>query len=111
MTPDRFDTLLRQLARARSRREMLAVLAAAIAAGAVTRESALAVDATAADCLGRNERCKRKSECCAGRCRRGKGKKRKCGCSPRGAHCVESDDCCKTGNPLVCAAGFCVPDR
>jgi hypothetical protein len=112
MTPDRFDSLLTVFARARSRRRVLARLVAAFAGGTIARDSAQAVGVTATVCLGRNERCKRKSECCSEHCHSRKSKKkRKCACSPRGAHCGASSDCCDSGSPLICVSGFCVPDR
>jgi hypothetical protein len=112
MTADRFDRLLAAMMRARSRREMLGALAGATASGALTREATRARGVHAGACLSRNERCKRKSECCSGRCRHRKGKpKRKCVCSPRGAHCNATSDCCARGAVLLCVSGFCVPDR
>jgi hypothetical protein len=112
MTANRFDRALAALARAPLRRDVLAALVAAITARTAARDPAQAANITAMICLGRDERCKRKRECCAGRCRRRKGKKkRKCACSPRGARCLNSDDCCERGAALICASGFCVPDR
>lgn len=113
MTNNQFDALLAALARTRSRRETMAALAIALSAGPVAPDTIQARKRDGIECLGHKERCKRKSECCSGRCRSGqsKSKKRKCSCSPRGAHCVDGNDCCTKGSPLICAAGFCVPDR
>jgi hypothetical protein len=113
MTPDRFDTLLAALARARTRRDMIAAAVAVITAGTTVGESARAVDSAAAVCRGRNEKCKHKRECCSERCRSRKGskKKRKCDCSPEGERCLDVSDCCEGDVRLFCVSGFCVRER
>jgi hypothetical protein len=112
MTPDRLDTLLAALARARTRRGMIAAAATVITAGTTARETAQAVDLAAAICLGRNERCKHKRECCSEHCRPRKGKKkRKCACTPEGERCLDVKDCCEGDVRLFCVAGFCVRER
>jgi hypothetical protein len=112
MTGDRFDNLLAALTRARSRREMLGAVAAMVT-GIALRDEALAGDVTASACRARNEKCKRKSECCSERCRSRKGskKKRKCACSPEGERCLDVSDCCEDDIRLFCVSGFCVRDR
>lgn len=112
MSGDRFDAVLAALIQARSRREMFGAVAAMVS-GIALRDEALAGDVTASACRGRNEKCKRKSECCSERCRSRKGnkKKRKCQCSPEGERCLEVSDCCEDGVRLFCVSGFCVRER
>ena len=105
MSNDRFDAMLTALARARTRREMLAALAVASAAGG-------ALDTTPASaqsngCRGVTSRCKRNGQCCSGRCRKRRGKKGRCRCSTQGKRCLETRDCCDGEGELVCDMGVC----
>ncbi len=108
MSNDRFDAMLTALARARTRREMLAAVAVASAAGG-------ALDATPSTaqsngCRGVTSRCKRNGQCCSGRCRTRRGKKKgRCRCSTQGKRCLDTRDCCDGEDDLVCDGGFCVP--
>ena len=74
-------------------------------------EAAGAVTVTAEACRGFKAKCKRKKECCSGICRSKKSGKRRCACSPEGARCLETSDCCSDARPLYCASGFCVRKR
>jgi hypothetical protein len=104
---DRFDGMLTALAQARTRREMLAAVAVASAAGG-------ALDATPASaqsngCRGVTSRCKRDGQCCSGRCRKRRGKKKgRCRCSTQGKRCLVTGDCCNGEAELVCDMGVCV---
>ena len=73
--------------------------------------AAAAAPVTAEACRGIKAKCKRKNECCSGRCRRKNSGKRRCTCSPEGARCQETADCCTDVRPLYCASGFCVRSR
>ncbi len=108
MSNDQFDAMLTALARARTRREMLAAVAVASAAGG-------ALDVTPATaqsngCRGVTSRCKRDGQCCSGRCRKRRGKKKgRCRCSTQGKRCLETRDCCDGEGELVCDEGSCEP--
>lgn len=108
MGEGRFDALVRRVgvAGASSRRAVSVGLLAMLLPG---RASAAPVTAEA--CRRFKEKCKRKNECCSGKCRRKNSGKRRCTCSPEGARCVETGDCCADTRPLYCASGFCVRRR
>ena len=108
MSNDRFDAMLTALVQARTRREMLAAIAVTSTAGAGV--NALPAEAQSNGCHGITRRCKRDAQCCSGRCRKRRGKKKgRCRCSPRSARCLETRDCCDDEAELVCDGGFCVP--
>ncbi len=109
MNDARFDALAAMLAAARTRRAMLAALAAATVSGVAAPRHQEARAALV--CRRRNERCNGKRECCSARCRQKKGKTRKCACSPEGKRCHEPSDCCSTGIQLFCVANYCVRER
>ena len=108
MDDARFDALVRRVGGAgMDRRHAAAGGVRALllpgAAGAAT--------VTAEACRGLKAKCKRKNECCSGECRSKSSGKRRCGCSPEGARCLETADCCSDVRPLYCASGFCVRRR
>lgn len=101
-----FDTAVATHDWAPTRRGLLAVPAAMGIFRAPRRAAAGAVRAAA--CLGKGERCKQKRYCCSERCAK-KGQKRgRCACSPEGARCVVSADCCRSAETLICVLGRCV---
>lgn len=73
--------------------------------------AAVAAPVTAEACRRFKAKCKRKNECCSGTCRSKSNGKRRCACSPEGARCAETADCCSDVRPLYCASGFCVRKR
>lgn len=105
MSNDQFDAMLSALARARTRREMLAALGiatAGIAAADVPGE------AQNNGCRGVASRCKRDTQCCSGRCRQRRGKKKgRCRCSTQGNRCLVTRDCCDGEDDLFCDGGIC----
>lgn len=109
MDSGRFDEASRRIARARNRREVLAVAAGAVAAaiGIPLRSSWLgnAGRTVAAVCRPGGTVCLRNGDCCSGFCRQPDGTGRQyCACeagsTPCGAHV-----CCAAGT--VCVAGVC----
>ena len=108
MDAARFDALVRRVGTAVMGRRhaagsgIVALLLPVIAAAAPV---------TADACRGFKAKCKRKNECCSGACRRKNSGKRRCACSPEGARCLETADCCSDGRALYCASGFCVRRR
>ena len=108
MDDGRFDALVRRVgaAGADSRRAVSVALLATLLPG-----RAGAAPVTAEACRRFKEKCKRKNECCSGKCRRKNSGKRRCACSPEGARCVETGDCCTDVRSLFCASGFCVRRR
>jgi hypothetical protein len=115
MTVEQFDTLVAAIARARTRRAVLAALAGSGTIGAALDKGtpASAGQLTLAPiCRGFHAKCKRGGQCCSGQCRkrRGKNKKKKghCRCSTHLEPCHDDGDCCLLdGTPLVCASGKC----
>ncbi len=108
MDDARFDALVRRVGTAVSDRRQVA------AGGVLTLllpGAALAATVTAEACRGLKAKCKRKNECCSGTCRSKSSGKRRCACSPEGARCLETSDCCSDVRPLYCASGFCVRKR
>ena len=107
MGEDRFDDVLTALARARTRREMLAALGVGAAGSAAATASG---EAQNLECRGVSGRCKRNAQCCSGRCRTRRGKKQgRCRCSTLGKRCLVTRDCCDGEDELVCDGGFCEP--
>jgi hypothetical protein len=110
MDDARFDALVRRIGSvALGRRH--AVAAGVLAVLVPGAAEAGAAPITAEACRGFKSKCKRKKECCSGKCRRKKSGKRRCTCSPEGARCVETADCCSDVRSLYCASGFCVRKR
>ena len=107
MDDSRFDALVRQVGltvvdrRSAASGVLAALLPRAVGATPVTAEA----------CRGIKAKCRRKKECCSGRCRMKDSGKRRCMCSPEGARCQETADCCSNERPLYCASGFCVRKR
>lgn len=108
----RFDGLARSCSRFRSRREALAALAGI----AVARPLPPAVGAQA--CLPDGDPCRHPTECCAGGCKKKKGKKKgTCACPGKrqcsdALCCPDQAACCNPGaeSALCCAApGTCAP--
>ena len=107
MSDGQFDLMLTALARARTRREMLAAIGMASAG---TAGSANAVEGQSNGCRGASSRCKRDGHCCSGRCRKRRdAKKGRCRCSVQGARCGVTGDCCDGEVELVCDMGQCEP--
>lgn len=108
MDDARFDALVRRIGTAVMNRRQAATggLLAVLLPGA-----AIAAPVTAEACRGFKAKCKRKNECCSGKCRSKSSGKRRCACSPEGARCQETSDCCSNERPLYCASGFCVRKR
>ena len=106
MSDDQFDAMLTALARARTRREMLAAVGVATAGAAATAATG---EAQSSGCRGDSSRCKRNTHCCSGRCRKRQGKKGRCLCSTQGKRCLVTRDCCDGEVELVCDNGFCEP--
>ena len=107
MDDARFDALVRRVGAAvMDRRHVTGVGVVALLPGA-----AVAAPVTAEACRGFKAKCKRKNECCSGACRRNGSRKRRCACTPEGARCGETADCCSDVRPLSCASGFCVRKR
>ena len=116
MSGQGFDAIAVAMARARSRRALVAALA-----GATTIAGVLGIASPARAgqttlvtpvCRGFRSKCKRGGQCCSGQCRkrrRKNGKKKgKCRCSPYLTPCHEDGDCCLLdGLPLVCVNGNC----
>jgi hypothetical protein len=111
MTEARLDAFAVALARAQTRRAMIAALAGAIVAG--ERSASAGQPSTESTCRGKGTKCRRDGQCCSGRCRQPHGKhkktrKGKCRCSPYLKPCQKDGDCCSLdGTPLVCASGKC----
>lgn len=108
MDDARFDALVRRVGATRldRRRVGAATLLTLLLPGATA-----AAPVTAEACRSFKAKCKRKNECCSGECRSKGGGKRRCACSPEGARCVETADCCSDVRTLYCASGFCVRKR
>lgn len=86
---------------ARSRRAALKLLAAALGGGALTRFELAEV--AAGTCRQVGDGCRRRRQCCSGRCRGMKGKK-----TCRGHHagtCKRGDNVCKAGAGATCGDG------
>ena len=105
MSNEQFDALLGALARARTRREMLAAIGVGTA-GAAAMEAPGGAQGNG--CRGVASRCKRDGQCCSGSCRTRRGRKQgRCRCSTQGKRCVVARDCCDGGEELFCLGGFC----
>lgn len=104
----RFDALARRFGKAVVDRRRAAVGSAAVL---LLPGAAVAAPVTAEACRAFKAKCKRKNECCSGTCRRKSSGKRRCACSPEGARCLETADCCSDVHALYCASGFCVRKR
>ena len=102
MDPRRFEGLSRRVGAARSRREALGVLAAALAGAAVflpAEEAAAGLPIVG--CKPPGKKCDTNRKCCSGRCRRGH-----CLCSKKGRPCwepLEGALCCSQR----CSNGKC----
>lgn len=108
MDDARFDALVRRVSSTVTNRRHAAgggVLALLLPG------AAMAAPVTAEACRGIKAKCKRKNECCSGSCRSKSSGKRRCTCSPEGARCLETADCCSDARALYCASGFCVRKR
>lgn len=109
MDDARFDALVRRVGAAVMNRRLVA--GAGLAMLILRPGAAVAAPVAAEACRGFKATCKRKKECCSGVCRRKTNGKRRCACTPEGARCGETADCCSDVRPLSCASGFCVRKR
>jgi hypothetical protein len=91
MNPIHFDRWTKALARAGSRRAALRTFAA----GGVAALVRLGLVEVAAACLKNGKKCKKSKQCCSGKCKGKKGKK-KCRCTPLKGTCpgMGADDVC-----------------
>jgi hypothetical protein len=104
MSDERFDAFLMALARARTRRAMLAAVAASTTAATALSDTVWAGRATIEACESKGERCQEKTDCCSKRCRKRKNaKKGRCRCSREGQRCNDPLDCCVGPEDLFCA--------
>src|SRR5687767_14936738 len=103
---DRFDRMT--IALSTPRRAVLRTILAGAVAALLGRGGA--AEAGPTSCLAPRAACKKKTDCCSGKCTKKRGKKKgKCGpcpaetisCSERGA-CIPFDECCAEGD---CAVG------
>lgn len=110
MDDARFDALVRRVGTTITDRRHVATVGAGVLA-LLLPGAAVAAPVTAEACREFKAKCKRKNECCSGTCRRKNSGKRRCACSPEGARCGDTPDCCSDVRPLYCASGFCVRKR
>ncbi len=106
MDENRFDAMSRLIAASATRRRGLAAAAGALVGGLVTSAGATArrgahAEGPCGDGSGKQNRCRKNTQCCTGVCNKEQGR---CRCLKRGDACKSDENCC---GETRCKKGVC----